>query len=114
MKINSLLFRAKSLTHEGPGIIKELGRDLYKENDIDRSTDLDIEFEDLIIQVKVGRAKGLITQMNNSATTGKTVISFTPDLPQSSVILKNVRAQVFETFTTFDEVLEFLSEFLGS
>jgi len=67
--------------------------------------------DDLIIQVKSGSAKGLATQMINTANaTGKTVISYTPDINQLAAVLRGVRKAGFETFTTTEELLKFLSE----
>ena len=64
-----------------------------------------------MIQVKSGSAKGLTSQMIRTAeATGKTVISYTPDISQSSAVLRGVRENGFETFTTLEEVLEFLSK----
>jgi len=103
---------ANAIEQKFPGKITGIEKDLLKPEG-GRLTDLDIEFDNLIIQVKSGTGQGLLTQMNKSATTGKTVISLTPDISQSSRVLKDVRAAGFETFTTFDEVLNFLTDFLG-
>jgi RHS repeat-associated protein len=104
---------ANAIEQRFPGKIKSLERLIYKP-DGGKMTDLDIEFDDLIIQVKSGVCSGLITQMNKSATTGKTVISLTPDIPQNSRILKDVRTAGYETFTTFNEVLNYLDKFFGN
>ena len=79
---------------------------------LDIEASLDIELDDIIIQVKSGSAKGLTTQMLNTFNaTGKVVISYTPDIKQSSSVLKGVRAKGFNTFTTMDELLKFLNDY---
>ena len=73
-------------------------------------TDLDIDLDDIVIQVKSGSAKGLTAQMLRTAkATGKTVISYTPDIAQSAAVLRNVRQNGFQTFTDMEELLKYLA-----
>ena len=66
----------------------------------------------IIIHVKSGSGKGLTTQVEKTASaTGKTVVSYTPDINQSAAVLRGVRAKGFETFTDTNELLGFLEEF---
>ncbi len=102
---------ANVIEEKFPGKIKAVERLLY-DSDGRLVTDLDIELDDIIIQVKSGSAKGLTTQMLNTFNaTGKVVISYTPDIKQSSSVLKGVRAKGFNTFTTMDELLKFLNDY---
>ncbi len=73
-------------------------------------TDLDIELDSVVIQVKSGSAKGLTSQMIRTAeATGKKVISYTPDISYSAAVLRGTRQSGFETFTTSEEILEYLA-----
>ena len=76
-------------------------------------TDLDIELDDIVIQVKSGSAKGLTSQMIRTAeATRKKVISYTPDISQASAVLRNARQNGYKTFTSIDDILEYLSYLL--
>ena len=102
---------ANAIEERFPGKVKAVERLLYGE-DGNLITDLDIEMDDIIIQVKSGSAKKLTKQMINTANaTGKTVISYTPDINQTAAVLKGVRANGFNTFTTMDELLGFLEDY---
>ena len=72
-------------------------------------TDYDIELDNYIIQVKSGTAKGLTTQIQNTAaSTGKTVIGYTPDLNPSSAVVKGVQNAGYNVFTSLEDLLNFL------
>ena len=74
-------------------------------------TDYDIELNNYVIQVKSGTAKGLTTQMQNTAaSTGKTVIGYTPDLNSSSAVVKGVQNAGFNIFTNLDDLLNFIGK----
>ena len=74
-------------------------------------TDYDIELDNFIIQVKSGTAKGLTTQIQNTAaSTGKTVIGYTPDLNPSSAVVKGVQKAGYNVFTTLKDLLNFLGK----
>ncbi len=101
---------ANAIEQKYPGRVKVVER-IIKGTDGKIITDLDIELDNIVIQVKSGSAKGLTSQMIRTAdATGKTVISYTPDISQSSAVLRGVRQNGFETFTTLEELLEYLSE----
>jgi RHS repeat-associated protein len=69
-------------------------------------TDYDIELDNVIIQVKSGTAKGLTTQLGNTAnTTDKTVIGYTPDLKPSSSVVKGGQKAGFDVYTNLDDLL---------
>jgi len=74
-------------------------------------TDYDIELDNFIIQVKSGTAKGLTSQIQNTAaSTGKTVIGYTPDLNPSSAVVKGVQKAGYNVFTTLKDLLNFLGK----
>lgn len=102
---------ANAIEQKFPGKVKSVERLLYGE-DGKLITDLDIELDNIVIQVKSGTAKKLTKQMINTANaTGKTVISYTPDINQSAIVLRGVRENGFKTFTNMEELLEYLEEF---
>lgn len=49
--------------------------------------------------------------INTANATGKTVISYAPDINQSAAVLKGVKANGFKTFTNMDELLELLEDY---
>lgn len=70
-------------------------------------TDLDIELDNIIIQVKSGGGKGLTTQLENTAkATGKTVIGYGPDIKSS--VLKGAQQKGYEVFTNLDDLLKYI------
>lgn len=70
-------------------------------------TDFDIELDNVIIQVKEGGGKGMVSQLERTATaTNKTVIGYGPDLKGS--IVKGANAKGFNVFRSADELMEFL------
>ena len=74
-------------------------------------TDYDIELDTVIIQVKSGSAKGLTTQIKNTAqSTGKTVIGYVPNLNSSSAVVKGVKREGYECFTSLEDLLNYLSD----
>ena len=97
---------ANAIEARFPGQIKAVERVIFDANG-NRITDLDIELEKIIIQVKSGSAKGLTRQMINTANaTGKTVISYTPDQLLSSAVLRDVRSKGFKTFVDMESLLK--------
>jgi len=74
-------------------------------------TDYDIELNNYVIQVKSGSAKGLTTQMiNTAASTDKTVIGYTPNLNPSSAVVNGVQNAGFNIFTNLDDLLNFIGK----
>ena len=103
---------ANAIEQMFPGRVKGVEK-IIKSLDGRIITDLDIELDDIVIQVKSGSAKGLTSQMIRTAeATGKKVISYTPDISQASAVLRNVRQNGYKTFTSMDDILEYLSYLL--
>ncbi len=70
-------------------------------------TDLDIELDDVVIQVKSGGGKGLTTQLETTAKAiGKEVIGYVPNVKPS--ILKGASAKGFKVFTKLDDMINYL------
>lgn len=70
-------------------------------------TDLDIELDNAVIQVKSGGGKGLTTQLKNTASaTGKEAIGYVPDAKPS--IIKGAEANGFKVFTDLNDLLGYL------
>lgn len=102
---------ANAIEEKFPGKVKAVEK-LFYDNNGKLVTDLDIELDDIVIQVKSGSAKGLTNQMETTAeATGKKVISYTPDIKKSAAVLKGVRAKGFDTFTSMEELLDFLDDY---
>ena len=72
-------------------------------------TDFDIELDNVVIQVKSGSGKKLITQMKKTQEgTDKIVIGYTPDLKKSSSVVRMAKISGFEVFTTWEDLLDYL------
>ena len=100
---------ANAIEQKFPGRIQAVEKLVYGKDGA-LITDLDIELENIVIQVKSGSAKGLTSQMIRTAeATGKIVISYTPDISQSSAVLRGIREKGFDTFTTIEELLDYLA-----
>ena len=100
---------ANAIENKFPGRVQAVEKIVYLPDGV-AYTDLDIELDYVVIQVKSGKANGLTRQMVKTAIyTGKTVISYTPDINQSSAVLKGVRQYGFHTFTTINDILKFLA-----
>ena len=100
---------ANAIEKKYPGRVRAVEK-IIKGSDGKIITDLDIDLDDIVIQVKSGSAKGLTAQMLRTAkATGRTVISYTPDIAQSAAVLRNVRQNGFQTFTDMEELLKYLA-----
>jgi hypothetical protein len=100
---------ANAIDLEFPNRVIDIDKKVYR---LDGSiiTDYDIELDNIVIQVKSGSGKKLTTQMiRTQASTGKTVIGYTPDLNPSSALVRGARAAGFEVFTTWDDLLAYLA-----
>lgn len=72
-------------------------------------TDLDIELDNIVIQVKTGGGKKLTKQLINSVnSTGKIAIGYVPDIKPS--VLKEATNNGFQVFTNIDDLIEFISQ----
>jgi hypothetical protein len=101
---------ANAIEAKYPGKVVDVNR-IVKDSTGRIITDYDIELDGYVIQVKSGTAKGLTTQMQNTAaSTGKTVIAYTPDLNSSSAVVKGVRNAGFNVFTNLEDLLNFLGQ----
>jgi hypothetical protein len=103
---------ANAIESKFPGRVKEVNK-IVRDETGRIITDYDIELNDVIIQVKSGSAKGLTTQIQNTAqSTTKIVIGYTPDLNPSSAVVKGVQNSGYECFTTLEELLDYLNEII--
>ena len=101
---------ANIIEEKFPGKVKAVERVIY-DSDGKIITDLDIELDNIVIQVKSGSARKLTRQMIVTANaTGKTVVSYTPDINQSAAVLRDIREKGYKTFTTTEELLAYLDE----
>ncbi|MDO5560512.1 MAG: DUF1906 domain-containing protein [Oscillospiraceae bacterium] len=70
-------------------------------------TDLDIELDNAVLQVKKGGGKGMVSQLERTAKiTNKTVIGYGPDIKGS--IVKGANAKGFNVFRSESELIEYL------
>ena len=100
---------ANAIESKYPGRVVAVEK-IIKDADGRTLTDFDIELDTIIIQVKSGSAKGLTSQMIRTAEiSGKTVISFTPDIYYNSAVLQSVRRNGFETFIDVKEIIDYIS-----
>ncbi len=91
-----------------PGRVKSVNKVVYR-SDGSILTDLDIELDSIVIQVKAGGGKGLTKQLINSAnSTGKTAIAYAPDVKPS--VLKEATNSGFKVFTNIEDLIEFISQ----
>ncbi|MDB2002839.1 hypothetical protein PM006_21775 [[Clostridium] symbiosum] len=89
-----------------PGKVSDVNR-VIRDSDGRIITDLDIELDNAVIQVKSGGGKGLTTQLINTANaTGKEAIGYVPDAKPS--IIKGAEANGFKVFTNLNELINYL------
>ena len=101
---------ANAIEARFPGRVIDVNKDVYRPNGT-KLTDFDIELDNIVIQVKSGGAKGLTSQITETATgTTKTVIGYAPNLNPSSALVKGAKAQGIDVFTSLDDLLEFLAK----
>jgi hypothetical protein len=99
---------ANAIEAEFPGRVEAINRPVYR-SDGSILTDLDIELDTTVIQVKTGTGKGLTSQMARTATgTSKTVIGYTPDLNPSSALVTGAKAAGYDVLTSLGDLLDFL------
>jgi len=99
---------ANAIESQYPGKVIDVNR-IVKDAAGRIITDYDIELDDYIIQVKSGSAKGLTTQIQNTAaSTTKTVIGYAPDMNPSSAVVKGVQNAGYNCFTDLTELLNFI------
>ena len=73
-------------------------------------TDLDIELNNIIIQVKSGGGKGLSTQLQNTANaTSKIVVGYGPSIKPS--VIKGAQANGFSVFANVDDLFNFIKNY---
>ena len=83
-----------------------VNRNIYR-SDGSILTDLDIELDTIVIQVKSGGGKGLTTQLINSADgTGKIAVGYAPNIKPS--VFKEATNSGFNVFTNMDDLIEFI------
>ena len=91
-----------------PGRVTSVNKVVYRP-DGSILTDLDIELDNIVIQVKTGGGKKLTKQLVNSAnSTGKIAIGYVPDIKPS--VLKEATNNGFKVFTNMDDLIEFISQ----
>lgn len=89
-----------------PGMVQDVNK-IIRDSSGRIVTDLDIELNDVVIQVKSGGGKGLTTQLENTASaTGKITVGYVPDAKPS--IIKGAEAKGFQVFTDLDELINYL------
>ena len=99
---------AMQIEHSLPGRVISVNKVVYRP-DGSILTDLDIELDNIVIQVKTGGGKGVTKQLINSAnSTGKTAIGYVPDVKPS--VLKEATNNGFDVFTNMDDLIEFISQ----
>ena len=102
---------ATRIEQEFPNSVKGVNR-IIRRPDGSPITDLDIELENIVIQVKSGGAKGFTGQLINTANSiNKNVIGYAPDIKPS--VLKDTQRHGFDVFTNISDLLEFISRNLG-
>lgn len=91
-----------------PGRVTSVNKVVYRP-DGSILTDLDIELDNIVIQVKAGGGKGLTKQLVNSANnTGKIAIGYVPDIKPS--VLKEANKKGFQVFKNTEDLIEFISQ----
>ena len=91
-----------------PGRVKSVNKDIYRD-DGSLWTDLDIELDSIVIQVKAGGGNRLLKQLIASQeSTGKISVGYGPKL--KPYIIKSVEAQGFKVFTKIEDLLMFIQE----
>jgi hypothetical protein len=89
-----------------PGKVVDVNR-IIKDSKGRILTDLDIELDKIVIQVKSGGEKGLTTQLTNTANaTDKIVIGYGPDIKSSAI--KGAQQEGFKVFTNQDDLLKYI------
>jgi len=101
---------ANAIESKFPGRVEAVNK-IVKDGTGRTITDYDIELDNVIIQIKSGSARGLTTQIKNTAqSTNKEVIGYTPDLNPSSAVVKGVKNEGYKCFTTLQDLLDYLAE----
>lgn len=102
---------ATQIEREFPGSVNGVNRIVHRP-DGSILTDLDIELENIVIQVKSGGGKGLTRQLINSANyIKKIVIGYAPEIKPS--VLNEAQKNGFQVFTNIADLLEFIGKNLG-
>ena len=90
------------------GHIIMVNRKVYR-SDGSTATDFDIELRSIIIEVKAGKGKGLLSQMKNiQKFTQKEVIAYCPNV-RKTVLLESKKTSM-KIFTSEGDLLIFLKE----
>jgi len=86
----------------------DVNTDLYRPNG-SKLTDIDIELDTIVIQVKSGSGAKITRQLINTSTgTDKIVIAYLPDrTPTSHVVLGALR-EGYNVFTDLESLLAFI------
>ena len=88
-----------------------MNENLYRPNGT-LLTDMDIELNNVIIQVKSGTGKTLTSQLTRTVSgTTKTVVGYVPYLNPSSALVRGAKAAGFNVFTTLEDLLNFLANY---
>ncbi len=91
-----------------PGRVTSVNKVVYRP-DGSILTDLDIELDNIVIQVKTGGGKGVTKQLVNSVNnTGKIAIGYVPNIKPS--VLKEATNNGFQVFRNMDDLIEFISK----
>ena len=97
---------ANAIDDAMPGKVTDVNK-IIKDTSGQIITDLDIELDNIVIQVKSGGGKGLTTQLKNTASaTGKETIGYVPDAKPS--IIKGAETNGFKVFTNLEDLINYL------
>lgn len=100
---------ATQIEKEVPGKVIAVNKKVYR-NDGSVLTDLDIELDNIVIQVKSGGGKKLTQQLIASEeSTGKTAIGYVPKVKPS--VLKEANEKGFKVFTNIEDLIEYINEY---
>jgi WXG100 family type VII secretion target len=100
---------AQAIERRVPGSIRFIDREIVNpaSASVDALTDLDIETDSLVIQIKSGDPRKLSSQLSKSHTvTGKTVVGFAPDMSDATLVAYQRRGYV--VFRDITHLIDFV------